>query len=343
VTRAPRALRGALRWALALAALSFVAWMVPVRDRCTDLRCEPGLASALAGARLAALGGLLAVYALGTLLWAARWRVLLRLAGVELSLGYVWRVSIEAQAGGVLLPGGIGGDALRIASVAARAPSGGAPPPLALVVASVMLDRAVGLAIVTAMASALAFAWGGGLRAGPLAVGLSAVPVALVCGVAVMRGRAVGRLRSRLDGPRGAALRSMIDYVRPPGAPRAIAAAAALSLGVAATQFAAIRGLVWALHATPAAEKWIYLGTAMAFVVSAVPALPGAWGTADAAYVFFFGLAGVGAGTALAVCLLFRLFWYISAVTGAILHLARPRSRPAPASARAGAAPEPPA
>jgi hypothetical protein len=40
-------------------------------------------------------------------------------------------------------------------------------------------------------------------------------------------------------------------------------------------------------------DKWIYLGTAMAFIVSAIPALPGGWGTADAAYVFFFALGGV--------------------------------------------------
>jgi uncharacterized membrane protein YbhN (UPF0104 family) len=79
----------------------------------------------------------------------------------------------------------------------------------------------------------------------------------------------------------------------------------------------------------------------MAFVVSAIPALPGAWGTADAAYVYFLGLAGLPAGTSLAVCLLFRLFWYLSGVAGAVLHVARPR--PSAAAAGAGPAPEPPA
>lgn len=89
-------------------------------------------------------------------------------------------------------------------------------------------------------------------------------------------------------------------------------------------QFAVIRGLVLALGATPTAEKWVYVGTAMAFIVSAIPALPGAWGTADAAYVFFFGLGGIASGVALAVCLLFRLFWYLSAAAGAVLHVTRP-------------------
>jgi uncharacterized membrane protein YbhN (UPF0104 family) len=61
---------------------------------------------------------------------------------------------------------------------------------------------------------------------------------------------------------------------------------------------------------------------------AALPALPGGWGTADAAYVFFFGLAGLRPGLALAVCLLYRLFWYISAAVGAVLQLTRSSALP---------------
>jgi uncharacterized membrane protein YbhN (UPF0104 family) len=63
----------------------------------------------------------------------------------------------------------------------------------------------------------------------------------------------------------------------------------------------------------------------MVFIVAAVPALPGGWGTADAAWVFFLGLAGLPAGAALGVGLLYRLFWYISAIVGAALYLSRSR------------------
>jgi uncharacterized protein (TIRG00374 family) len=66
----------------------------------------------------------------------------------------------------------------------------------------------------------------------------------------------------------------------------------------------------------------------MGFIVGAIPALPGGWGTADAAYVYFFGLAGVQAGSALAVSLLYRLYWYAMAVLGAGLYVAR--GKPAP-------------
>jgi uncharacterized membrane protein YbhN (UPF0104 family) len=102
-----------------------------------------------------------------------------------------------------------------------------------------------------------------------------------------------------------------------------MALAAALSVVVAAGQFVVVRGLVGAVGATPTDERWIFVGTAMAFIVSAVPALPGAWGTADAAYVFFFGLAGIAPAAALAVCMLYRLIWYLSGMVGAVLSLVR--------------------
>jgi uncharacterized protein (TIRG00374 family) len=356
------ALRRALSWAIAIAALAFVAMAVPVRDRCWDprapastkvavsrddggactlhlrsgdvrvepaecaqLRCEPGVASTFAHARPGVLGLLLLLYAIGTVPWAARWRALLAFAGVDLTLGEVWRVCIEAQAGGVLLPGGIGGDALRIVSVVGRPVRGdGGRSPAAIVVASVALDRAVGLAVLAALAAGLGFAWGG-LRAGPLAFALAAIPFALLGVLIALRLAPLHRARSLLESRVGNAVRPVLEYVRDPRAPRAIAVAAALSVLVAGVQLATIRGLVLALGGVPTAEKWVYVGSAMAFLAGAIPALPGGWGTADAAYVFFLGLAGLPAGTALAVCLLYRLFWYLSGIVGAVLHVARPR------------------
>jgi uncharacterized membrane protein YbhN (UPF0104 family) len=353
-----------LRWGLALAAFAFVAWVVPLRDHCWDpqspastrlavsrdaggdgscilhartgavridgaqcarLTCEPGVASTIRHARLGVLPVLLMLYALSSLAWAARWRALLGLTGVRLPLGDVWRVSIEAQAGGVLLPGGIGGDALRVASVVARLPRGeGVHSPVSVAVASVLLDRAVGLAVVGATAAVLAFAWGGA-QAGPLANALAALPVAFVVGVIVVRVAPFHRFAWLVDSRIGRVAKPLLEYLRDTGAPRSLAVAASLSALVAGSQFATIRGLVFALGGVPVAEKWVYVGTAMAFVVSALPALPGAWGTADATYVLFFGLAGLSPGIALAVCLLYRLFWYVMAVVGAVLHIARAR------------------
>jgi glycosyltransferase 2 family protein len=346
-------------WSVATLALAFVIWVIPIRDRCCDpgspastrapvsrdtsgctlhlrtgqvhidaqrcaqLQCEPGLASTLARARPGVLLLLMVLYASGTLVWAARWRVLLSFAGVELPVAQVWRVSIEAQAGGVLLPGGVGGDALRIASILARPTSTGeARAPAAIVVASVLLDRAVGLALIAGLAVVLGVA-SGGVRAGPLVGALAAVPVGLAAGLATLRYAPLRLTEWPLLKRFRPVVDPMLAYVRDARAPRAIALAALLGIFVAAAQFGVIRGLVFALGTAPTEEKWVYVGAAMAFIVSAIPALPGAWGTADAAYVFFFGLAGIGAGAALAVCLLYRLFWYLSAVVGAILYVTR--------------------
>jgi uncharacterized membrane protein YbhN (UPF0104 family) len=353
-----------LSWSLAIAALAFVVSAVPVRDRCWDprapsstrvtvsrepagcvlhlrtgevrigqtecsaLRCEPGVVSTFAGARPGIVAALLLVYGLGTFVWAARWRALLGFAGIDLSLRDVWRLSIEAQAGGVLLPGGIGGDAFRIASVVSRpAAPGKAKAPAAIVVASLLLDRAVGLAVVAGLAAVGGFVWGG-LQAGPLAYVLASLPVGLVLGLVALRLLPVDRIPWLRRGRLGGIAQPILDYLRHPSGPRAIAVAALLSLVVALTQFASIRGLVYAVGAEPAAEKWIYLGTAMAFIAGAIPALPGGWGTADAAYVYFFGLAGVQAGSALGVSLLYRVYWYASAVVGAGLVVARRRLSP---------------
>jgi hypothetical protein len=283
--------------------------------QCAQLTCEPGIVSTMSHARIGLVLALLTLYGAGTLAWAARWRALLDLARLDVPLASVWRVSIEAQAGGILLPGGIGGDALRIAAVASRRPNR-----MAIVVASVLLDRVVGLTAVGGSAALLAFALGG-RHAGPLATLLGALPFVLMAGVVTVRRAPLERIGWLFEGRLGRVSQPILEYLRDPRAPRAIATALALSLVVAAVQFVAIRGLVFALGGVPTTEKWVYVGTAMAFVVSALPALPGAWGTADAAYVFFFGLAGLRPGTALAVCLVYRLFWYLSGVVGAILHL----------------------
>jgi uncharacterized membrane protein YbhN (UPF0104 family) len=298
---------------------------------CAKLECEPGILSIFGGARTGVLGGLFGVYVLGTLAWAARWRALLGFAGVDLHLMHVWRISVEAQAGGVLLPGGIGGDALRVASVLGLPERPGEKrAPASIVIASVLLDRAIGLSLIAAVAAGMGYFWGG-VRAGWLVAGLAAIPLTVLAGLLVLMLSPLDRARILTEGRLGRVMSPVLSYVRDRRAPGAIAYASALSLIVAAIQFGVIRGLVFALGAAPAGEKWVYVGAAMAFIVSALPALPGGWGTADMTYVLFFGLGGLTAGTALGVCLLFRLFWYLLAMAGAVLQLARLRG-PAPAS-----------
>jgi glycosyltransferase 2 family protein len=352
--------RRVFAWGLALVALAFVAYAVPLRDRCEDpaapaatagtkaarvplsrhrdgcvlhrpegdrslkasecaaLTCEPGLVSTLADARLGLVAALLAMYLLGTLVWAARWRALLALAKVPLGLLETWRITLEAQAGGIVLPGGIGGDALRVGFVAQRGAS------LPVVIAAVLLDRAIGLVTLAGLAAAFAATTvtGGDVPALLLVV-LAAIPVAFVAGLSLLRWRPVARAPFFAAGPLARVARPVLEYLGEPGAPRAILTGLGLSLVVSATQFAALRGLVAALGGTPTSELWIYVGTTMAFIVAAIPALPGGWGTSDLAYVTLFAKAGLAPSLALGVSLLYRLFWYASGGVGAVLYLLR--------------------
>lgn len=366
-------LRRAISWAIVVAAVSFVAWVIPIRDRCGDpsspgvprvattwrgggcvlhgaggdtrldapacarLDCEPGVASTFARTDKGVVAAMLAVYFIGTIAAAGRWRTLLGLARVDLTLMDVWRIFAQAQAGGILLPGGIGGDALRVAAVVGRPTrDGGGRAPTSIAIASVLLDRAVGLALIAGVAASMGWAFGG-LRAGSLVVLLTLLPVGFVVGLTTLRWAPDAWLDRALRGRLGAALAPVIAYVRDRGAPSAVAVAAIWSLVVAVIQFAVIRGLVSALGAHPTQEKWIYVGTTMAFLVAAIPTLPGAWGTADATYVFFFKFAGLSPAVALAVCLLFRLFWYVLGVTGALLQILWPMTIDAgPAKRSAG-------
>jgi uncharacterized membrane protein YbhN (UPF0104 family) len=160
------------------------------------------------------------------------------------------------------------------------------------------------------------------------------LPIGFVAGLTVLRRAPETWLRRLLRGRLTGVVGPVLAYVRDPGAPRAVALAAVWSAFVAVTQFAVIRGLVVALSGQPTQEKWIYVGTTMAFLVAAIPALPGAWGTADATYVFFFKYAGLPPAVSLAVCLLYRFFWYLLGVVGAFLQLAAPVAFDADAARR---------
>lgn len=338
----------ALTWALALLALSFVAWQVPWYDRCRGeglgrvalvargesgcrvraadgeasldaarcdaLVCEPGLASSARRTRGDAALALALAYLLSTAIWAARWRSLLAVADVPMTIARAWRITLEAQAGGVLLPGGVGGDALRIAAASAA----GEGAPLAKIVASTLADRVLGLVTLASLSVVVAVVAGVGDARAVVPV-LAAIPVAAAVGYAALRSRWGARLVPLGSSRFARALAPALAYVRDPRGSVVLARGLALSVAVSAAQLAIVRGLVWAVGATPSSEAWIFVGATLAFMVGALPALPGAWGTSDAAYVVFFARADVPASAALAVCLIYRLFWYLSACLGAVM------------------------
>jgi uncharacterized membrane protein YbhN (UPF0104 family) len=349
----------AFAWGLALAALAFVASVVPIRDHCEDpaapaaiaqtkaaqvpvshdksgcvlhrpegdarlpaaecarLACVPGLVSTLKGARVGMLLGLCALYFFATFAWAARWRALLTLAKVPITLLEAWRITLEAQAGGIILPGGIGGDALRVGFVAQKGAS------LPTVIAAVLLDRATGLVTLAGLAAVFSAVTLGGGSVPALLLVLASIPVAFVVGLLLLRWKPLARAPFLVEGRLAPLARPVLAYVGEPGAPRAILTGVAISLVVSGIQLATIRGFVVALGKVPTSEVWVYVGATMSFIVGAIPALPGGWGTSDAAFVVFFDKAGLAPSIALGVSLLYRLFWYASGAVGAVLYLLR--------------------
>jgi hypothetical protein len=285
--------------------------------RCAELRCEPGLLSSLRGSDFRLLALLYTLSLGSTLVWAARWRRLLLLANLRLSLGWVWRVTLQSMAAGVLLPGGVGGDALRVASAM------GAGSKTAVAVGSVLLDRAIGLTTVAALGAA-AGATMAGAGNGVTVVVLALIPVGFVLGLALLRSRIVRTSRFLERGILARTVKPIVAYLGDPGAIRAIVGCVLLSFLVSAVQLGVNRGLIASIGVVPTSERWVYVGMTFIFTVGAVPALPGGWGTVDAAYVYFLGLAGLAPSSALAVCLLWRLFWYLSGAVGSVLLLARP-------------------
>ncbi len=301
--------------ALALTALLYVFWVVPMRG-------EGGLLAAASRVRVPWLLGLFAIYLLGTLCWAERWRALLVPANIQLSRGKAWRITLESQAGGVLLPGGIGGDALRIAHAQKAAPIG---TPLSTTMASVVVDRVLGLftmALVALSASLLTDV----ARLGSAVYAIVAILLLTLIGWRLFRSTWLAQRPIFRNGFLGRTLGPVLAYTSDPRGAPALARALLMSLLVSVVQLGVTRGLVLALGVTPTDEAWVYVGTTIAMIVAAVPGIPGGWGSADAAYVMLFARAGIPASAALAVCILYRAFWYLSACLGAVSALMRAKS-----------------
>ena len=298
----------------AVLAMGFVVWMVPFRD----------LGQVIEHANVTVLIGAWLVYLASYVIWTLRFRILLAIAGVPLPFGELLRVNLEAQAGGIILPGGVGGDALRIAAIAQR----GTPVPVGL--AAALLDRALGLTTVATLAciAAIAISPGG---IGPTTLFTAALPIGFVMFVSLMQVNAVRKRLARIGAnhERGIfrAINLMIAYFSHPRAPRAIALASIPSFLNSAIQLVVLRAVLYAIGAHPESEHLVYVGCTMGMVAGAIPALPGGWGTADAAYVFFLQRAGVLPAAALTMSLMYRLFWYSAGFGGAAIIAVRSRLR----------------
>lgn len=187
---AARKRRLALAVKIAIGGL-LIAWLV--RSGTLDLG-----ALALFGERPTLLAADLAVFVFTTVLGGLRWRLLLRLVGVDLPVGRTMQLAYSAVFFNVALPGNIGGDVLKSIYVARAAD----PEQRAGVYVVALLDRLLALAGLVVVASALTFTRGS-VWADPhqrqLATAIAALLGATIVAPIVLL-LVVHRFGTRLDG-----------------------------------------------------------------------------------------------------------------------------------------------
>ena len=287
-------------------------------DTCDAAQLEPGLRTVVATMDQKLLAAGVLVYALGAFLWAKRWQTVLAVTPKAPPYSALLRASVEAYAAMALFVGGIGGDAVRLGALV----SYGIPASWAA--ASLAIDRVIGLAALVATAL---------LVAAPELVAMH--PLALVALPALLLllagGLALGLL-APIPAFVPAPVRRILDLLRGPYrdvptalALRALATSFVVSLSVAATQLGAFGLFLAAAHARPPSIAKLVAGIVEAFVVNAIPTVPGGWGTGEAAFVFFLRPAGILESEALAASVAFRLSVLPVALIGVVLLALRAR------------------
>jgi uncharacterized membrane protein YbhN (UPF0104 family) len=293
-----RSLRLVLQVAVAVALLAALALLVDWRATATALRhADP-----------ASVAAAFAASVLGVVISAARWRMLLRRAGVGLSLADAARLYWIGMFASNFLPTSVGGDAVRLALAPAR-------DRLALVAGSILVERLTGfLVMLTLCGLGILFGpWRSSPGLGWLAVvvplGLGSAAAALLVAPAPLE-----RLLSDLAGrappparwPLGAARKVANAAARHARDPAGLAAAVLLSLPFYGTVVLA-QWLVLRAVGSGITPWEVTLVAPLVQLLGLVPLTPNGLVVVEAGFVVLYGAAGVPPGPALAAAVLRRL------------------------------------
>ena len=306
-----------LRLPLGLAILALVLWRTGAIHRLPDLLRQPWLPLAFVVQAF-----------LGYVVEASRLGLLLRSQQVALPFPRALRICIMAVPFGYVVPGGVGGDVMKVATLAAATPGRGVE-----LAAVVLVDRVVGLAslLIVALAAALAapsfHAAPAGLRlaASAAALGLVAILVAMrFAWSPAVRQSGLYRwitTRAPLHDAARRALDALFSF-------RGHIGALALALSITMLGHVLLAGffVLGARTLIPAAPAgtvvWVSL---LALVANVLPLTPGGLGVGEAAFAAAFRLAGYNGGAELLV--LWRIGVLPFAVLGALLYALSPAAR----------------
>jgi uncharacterized protein (TIRG00374 family) len=247
---------------------------------------------------------------------AWRWRLLLRLRGIEESLAWLTRAYFVSYAIGQVLPTAVGGDASRIFETTRRHPGRGSP-----IAGSVLLERALGGAVTLVLA-----ALGLVLAVGRYSIGAYLWIEALFVVLTVFAGfvlfsRRVRRLlrfavpplrRLRLDRPIRAAYEGIHAY-RNDG--RSLVVVCLVTTLAQASRIVAIWASAEAVGIHLSIRPYIVLGPLL-FLVMLVPFTVNGLGVREAFFVSFLGNLHVDADSAAATGFLFFVMTLLLSAPG---------------------------
>jgi uncharacterized protein (TIRG00374 family) len=320
--RAPRVLSRALgllvRLGFAGGLTAYILWKSHPRD----------VMAAASGAHWGPIALAILLVLVDRTLMAYRWVALLYALRPDSRQQFtaVMRIFFVSTFVGTFLPASVGGDAVRSYQVTKLNVSGGDA------VASVFMDRMLGVASILIMAVAGLLIVRDLATSRIVVAGLMAT--AAICGATVLlifSERVAKLIVTVLEAIPVAALHRVgsriIESVRKYAShPRPLLAVLACSVGVQILRIvqAYYLGLGLGVTASPSA----YFGfVPLILLVMLLPVTISGLGTSQAAFVWFFGQAGVPAASAFALSVLFVALNVVGNVPGALLYLAGPKTR----------------
>ena len=259
------------------------------------------------------------------LLAAWRWRILLRLQGIEYSFRETHSLVLIGTFFNQVMLGSTGGDVVKAYYVVVESPDRRTAGAL-----TVFLDRGIGLVMLVVIAGVGVLvnlplvesdSWLFGLSVG-VYVALAAVGL----GVPFFFSR---RVREWVGGtavfrriPMRAQLTKVADAIHVyRSSTRALLAVLGLSVGIHLLVVATNLLLLRCLQPSFGSAAPFLLLVPLAQIIMAIPVTPASLGTAEAAYDKLFALAGVPTGAL--VSILQRLTWYVWSVPGCVAYLRR--------------------
>jgi len=283
---------------------------------------RPGFATSLKAidVALAAAGAL--AFGLALVMIAVRWRLLLKIQDVNVSLWEAVRLTFLGQFFNAIVPGTVGGDLVKAYYVAKHTPK------VAAVLVSVFVDRLLGLVELSLMAAVmLGVLLAGGERS------FDELRLPAICMAAIIL--TVGAMMTFLLSQRfrralhleklyrrlpiahhiAAAGDAAMRYRRRPGS---MAWAVAISL-VSHLSFVTFVALMGASLSIPAGWKDYFLYVPLIYIIGAIPLTPGGVGWVENWYLRFFESPLCGASTILVLALLARLVPMLWGLPGAVV------------------------